>query len=90
MRRRVISDDNGPIITVIQLDEPTSECFVCGTETYIDYGLAVYEDLILPNDWEDEWFGATVCPHCYHLFNDKITAPLPLIAAQRIACGDFA
>ena len=77
-------------ITVIQLDEPTTDCWVCGTETYLDQGLAAYEDEILPNDWTGEWFGVHVCHRCYELFNDKISAPLPLIAAQRIACGDFA
>lgn len=77
-------------VVIIDMWEPTTECFVCSVETYIDYGLAVYEDEILPNDWNGEWFGATVCPRCYDLFNDKITAPLPLYAAQRIACGDYA
>ena len=86
MRRRELA--NG--ITLISLDEPTCDCWVCGRETYIDYGLAVYEDEILPNDWTGEWFGATVCRPCYELFNDKVSVPLPLIAAQRIACGDFA
>lgn len=86
MRRTLL--DNG--ITVIRLDEPTCDCWVCGQETYLDFGLAVYEDEILPNDWDGEWFGATVCPRCYDLFNDKVHAPLRLVTAQRIACGDFA
>lgn len=77
-------------ITVIRLDEPSCDCHVCGVETYLDFGLAVYEDEILPNDWAGEWFGATVCRRCYELFNDKITAPLPLYTAQRLACGDYA
>lgn len=77
-------------ITIIRLDEPTADCWVCGKETYLDFGLAVYEDLILPNDWNGEWFGATVCRNCYELFNDKVVQPLPLRAAQRLACGDFA
>jgi len=76
--------------TIIRLDEPTCDCWVCGRETYLDFGLAVYEDEILPNDWSGEWFGATVCPRCYGIFNNKVDAPLPLRAAQRIACGDYA
>jgi hypothetical protein len=87
MRRTLL--ENG-IITVIRLDEPTADCWVCGQETYLDFGLAVYEDEILPNNWSGEWFGATVCPRCYDLFNDKVSAPLRLITAQRLACGDFA
>jgi hypothetical protein len=86
MRRTVL--DNG--ITIIRLDEPTCDCWVCGQETFLDFGLAVYEDEILPNDWPGEWFGATVYPRCYDLFNDKVNAPLRLITAQRLACGDFA
>jgi len=86
MRRMVL--DCG--ITVIRLDEPTADCWVCGQETFLDFGLPVYEDEILPNDWQGEWFGATVCPRCYRLFNDKVTAPLSHLTASRIACGDFA
>ena len=85
MRRREFED-----FTIITLDEPTCDCWVCGTETFLDYGLAVYEDEILPNDWQGEWFGATVCKRCYDLFNDKVRTPLPMIAAQRIANGDYA
>lgn len=87
MRRRILE---GLGITIIDMWEPTADCFVCGQETYLDFGLAVYEDEILPNNWTGEWFGATVCPRCYELFNDKVAAPLPIYAAQRIACGDFA
>ena len=86
MRRTIL--DNG--IIVVRLDEPTCDCWVCGQETYLDFGLAVYEDLILPNNWSGEWFGATVCPRCYRLFNDTVKSPLSHIAASRIACGDFA
>lgn len=86
MRRLILP--NG--LTVIRLDEPTCDCWVCGTETYLDFGLPVYEGEILPNDWKGEWCGATVCRECYDLFNGKVFQPLPLIAAQRIACGDFA
>jgi hypothetical protein len=86
MRRTFLPND----ITIIRLDEPTADCWVCGEETFLDYGLAVYEDLILPNDWPGEWFGATVCPRCYALFNDRVMAPLTWRAASRIACGDFA
>jgi hypothetical protein len=86
MRRFLL--ENG--ISVIRLDEPTCDCWVCGQETYLDFGLAVYEDLILPNGWKGEWFGVTVCKRCYELFNDKVTMPLPLYAAQRIESGDFA
>jgi hypothetical protein len=86
MRRRELA--NG--IVLIDLSEPMTGCWVCGLATYLDQGLAVYEDEILPNSWNGEWFGATVCPRCYALFNDKVSEPLPLRTAQRIACGDFA
>ena len=86
--RRTVLEHLG--IEVIDMWPPTADCFICGLETYVDFGLPVYEDWILPNDWEDEWFGATVCARCYSIFNEKITAPITLVAAQRIACGDFA
>lgn len=84
MRRREFAD-----FTIIELDSPTCDCWVCGVETYLDFGLPVYEDLILPNSWNGEWFGATVCPRCYRLFNGT-PKPIQHIAANRIAIGDFA
>ena len=41
------------------------ECWICGADTVMQWGVPAYEDQILPNDWEGEWFGQSVCEPCH-------------------------
>ena len=55
------------VIRIINLWEPTGDCFVCEEECPLAYAVAVYEDEILPDDYPGEWFGAPVCGRCYNI-----------------------
>ena len=55
------------LVYVINLWEPEAECFVCDTVTTLRQGIARYEDMIVPEDYEGEWGGAAVCKRCYYL-----------------------
>jgi len=57
------------------MNESHADCFVCGESTYNTHGIPVYEDIILPNDWEGEWFGQTACLECFKAQN-KLTRPV--------------
>jgi len=48
---------------------------VCGGEA--TEGIPVYEDLVLPDDWEGEWFGADACAACARL-QHQLTEPIPV------------
>lgn len=48
----------------------TDECRICGCEVVLrtfgpNYGIAMYEDLPVPPEWEGEWGGFTACKDCY-------------------------
>lgn len=69
-------------ILVVDLNARPSECGVCGVGlpdvgyTSGGIGVPMYEDLVLPNDWEGEWFGTDACPRCYAL-QSAIDKPVP-------------
>lgn len=75
-------------ITIIELWPQEDECCVCGALVICyscgpNYGLAMYEDEIVPADWPGEWGGFTACQSCFVLFND-IKEPLPVSRARRM------
>ena len=72
--------------TIIRLDEPTDFCCVCNQEVYMDYGLAMYEGDIVPNDWKGEWGGFTACRRCYELFT-TVTVPISVREARKQISG---
>jgi len=57
---------------IINLSEPVSNCAICESIVPLRYGIPMYEDMILPNDWEEEWAGQTVCRRCFEA-QEKIT-----------------
>ena len=52
-------------IRVIELWPIFCDCHLCDQATLDSQGIAVYEDLILPDDYTGEWFGAPVCLKCW-------------------------
>lgn len=61
-------------VHVIELWPATTECIVCGRETPFGYGLAMYEDEIVPDDAE-EWAGFPCCEQCYDLNEGRVGVP---------------
>ena len=51
---------------VIELWPIVEFCCICG-ETSHKSGIPVYEDLVLPNDWQGEWGGQPACDTCREL-----------------------
>lgn len=49
---------------------------LCGVESLDEQAIAVYEDFILPDDYQGEWFGAPVCLKCWAKV-DKLQAERP-------------
>lgn len=66
-----------PGIMIIDIAHPEGVCWVCGKPILIEQGIAIYEDLILPNNWEGEWGGVHTCKECYDL-QQTITKPISL------------
>jgi hypothetical protein len=56
-----------PVVTVIDLNGLDAECYVCDQDTSHEQGIAIYEDLIVPNDYTGEWGGVPACRRCYVL-----------------------
>jgi hypothetical protein len=53
-------------VHVIDLWPIESNCGACGTRLVnARHGIPVYEDLVLPNDWQGEWGGNDACLPCY-------------------------
>ncbi len=52
---------------VINLNERWADCWVCGNPTLCasGFGIPVYEDIVLPNSWDGEWFGQGACEPCF-------------------------
>lgn len=50
-------------ITVIELCDPAT-CICCG-DVSRRQGVPMYEDMVLPNDWPDEWAGYDACRRLY-------------------------
>jgi hypothetical protein len=54
-------------ILVIELWAVVCDCILCGAETSDRFGIAIYEDEIVPDDYTGEWGGAPVCEPCFYL-----------------------
>jgi hypothetical protein len=57
-------------ITVIELSAYPVTCTICDVEftqspSGPSYGVARYEDEVVPDNYEGEWGGSPVCPTCY-------------------------
>lgn len=60
-------------ITIINMEPmfpPADDCCICGCEVVVysfqpNYALAMYEDRIVPDEWDGEWGGFTACKSCY-------------------------
>lgn len=52
-------------VLLIQMRDFSTECWVCGEACTHDYGIPVWEDLVLPNDHRGEWGGVSACRECY-------------------------
>lgn len=43
-----------------------SECIICGVKLFdCNKGIAMYEGLPVPHDWEGEWGGFDACDNCF-------------------------
>jgi len=64
---------------VIDLNPHCVECRVCGEAVYLGegFGIPMYEDDVLPNDWPGEWGGFPACQRCF-LAQQGITKPTPV------------
>lgn len=51
------------------------ECHICNSPTSGKFGVPMYEDMVLPNNWLGEWFGQTVCEVCF-LAQNKLQKPI--------------
>lgn len=59
--------NNKPEMLIINLNKHYVDCYVCSKPTIPKYGIPMYEDIVLPNDWDGEWFGQTVCRRCFSI-----------------------
>ena len=51
---------------VIRLDEPETDCSICGRDvTGLRLAIPMYEDMVLPNTWAGPWVGSAACSVCY-------------------------
>ena len=50
---------------IINLDEPWTECTICGADTPSKWGVPVWSGMIVANDWPGDWGGVPACKSCY-------------------------
>ncbi len=50
---------------VIDMVDRYVDCIICGECTDNKQGIPTYEDLVVPNDWNGEWFGQPACQNCF-------------------------
>jgi len=63
-------DGGGIVITVIDLNIIPVQCTICDLEweeamSAPSFGIARYEDEVVPDDYQGEWGGSPVCRRCY-------------------------
>jgi hypothetical protein len=63
-----------PPVVVIELWPIVENCCICGEPSYKS-GIPMYEDLVLPNDWQGEWGGKPACELCRRL-QGELTEPV--------------
>jgi hypothetical protein len=67
-----------PEVTTVCMQQLPMICWACGRDaTGTRKGIPVYEDMILPNDWEGEWGGVPACELCFAL-QSSLAHPIPL------------
>lgn len=69
-------------VLIINMNEHPVECFVCGESAPSTLGIPIYEDIILHNDWDGEWFGQSACQRCFNLQNE-LNKPMGLDQFRR-------
>jgi len=74
-------------VTVIRLWPPSAECVLCEEETDVGFGLACYEDYLVPDDYEGEWGGFDACQRCYRAWVDGTLRPWMTFHQARVALG---
>lgn len=52
---------------VIHLNPPECDCCICGERCIVAQGVPIYEDEIVPDDYQGEWGGQSVCRRCYYV-----------------------
>jgi hypothetical protein len=57
-------------ILVIELWPATTNCVICDAECLHRQGLAIWEDRIVPDEYQGEWGGAPACPECFEIARD--------------------
>jgi len=55
------------MVEVIELNYRYHICGACGDSAEPHLGIPMYEDLVLPNSWDGEWFGQHVCQRCFDI-----------------------
>ncbi len=65
----------------VNLNYREDRCCICGMLTSTRQGVPMYEDIVLPNDWDGEWYGRTACLPCFEL-QGEITKWLPMTAHE--------
>lgn len=74
----------------IRLYPRETECICCG-DLLVDcrQGVPMYEGMVLPNDWEGEWYGFDSCSDCFEA-QGRLTRPVyagDLAAVAKNAAG---
>ena len=72
----------GDNVTVIDMGVPWADCCICG-EPSLQMGIPVFEDLVLPNDYEGEWGGRPACPECFAA-QSKLVEPMEFHKFRRL------
>lgn len=74
---------NGAEMVVINMQEPWTECTVCGADTLEGWGLPIWNGLIVANDWPGEWGGVPACESCWerHERGELVEVPTSEYAA---------
>ena len=54
-------------VLVINLWPFVTNCGICDVDTVGEFSVPIYEDEIMPDDYDGEWGGMPVCPKCFYL-----------------------
>lgn len=52
-------------ITYINMQPRDRQCVVCGNPATPGYGVPMFEDRLVPNNWKGAWGGFPACRDCY-------------------------
>lgn len=66
VRMMVLQTSAGPVEYLqINMQDHWTECTVCGADTPAEWGLPVWNGMIVANDWPGEWGGVPACESCW-------------------------